>query len=116
MPKRPCRPLLVIAYAGVDEHVVMRGLYHVALDAEHDFTCGGVQETRLQPGTMPLEHLICESREKLPKVDYRDLLFNNLVNSHLAECEAISVIHCRFLSLVHPEHLAPRGQELCPPY
>jgi hypothetical protein len=34
----------MIAYAGVDQNVVVRGLQHVALDTEYDLACGRIQK------------------------------------------------------------------------
>src|SRR6185437_7907570 len=54
VPKTPRRSRLVVADAGIDHDRVMRRLYDVALDAEHQ-PVFGIEESGLQPAPVLVE-------------------------------------------------------------
>ena len=86
VPERPRGPRLVIAHAGVDEDVVMRGAHQVALDAQHELV-GRVDKARLQPGAVLLQQLLRQGGEELQHVEERPLLLDDAMNRKVAQLD-----------------------------
>ncbi len=85
VPERPRRPRLVIADAGIDQDVVVRRLDHKTLDTEHQIAIRRIDEFRLEPGAVFVEHFLAQSGEKALQLEERALLFDNRVNRDVVE-------------------------------
>jgi hypothetical protein len=84
VPKRPGRARLVVADAGIDQNVVVRRLDHKTLDAEQQ-SVRGIDKFRLQPGTVLIQDLFRQIREKSHRIEESTLLLDDWMYRDVVE-------------------------------
>ena len=85
IPARAQREVLVVADAGIDQDVVMRGLDHIGLVTQYDIAGVAVVSARREPGKILLEGFFLQVREELEHRGKARLLLDEAVDGHVVD-------------------------------